>query len=110
MGLQPIDLSTMYSQMSNVANQVAHGEQGVQLAKSMQQVDVVKLNSEQSKKVHQAGEDSKSSAVDQNGSNGQQFAGGKKGSKEENQSEEQNSNDKYRLKESYLGLHIDITR
>ena len=110
MGVQPIDLSTMYSQMANVANQVAHVEQGMQLSKSMQQVDVVKTNTEQSKKVHEAAEDSKSTAVNKDGSGGQHLAGGKHDGQNGLTPEEKDSADKYRIKESYLGQHIDITR
>ncbi len=111
MGVQPIDLQTMYSQMSNLAKQVAHSEQGIQLAKSMQQIDVVKADTEQTKKVQQAGEDAKSATVNQNGSGGQSYPRGKKkDSGGEHDAEPGENPDKFRLKESYLGQHIDITR
>ncbi|MCR5495729.1 MAG: hypothetical protein K6F15_08840 [Treponema sp.] len=112
MGVQPIDLQTMYSQISNVAKQVSHVEQGVQLAKSMQQADVVKTNTEQSKKVQQTGEDSKSAGVNQNGRNGASLQHKKSNNKDsqENPDEEKENSDKYRLKEDFLGQHIDITR
>ncbi|MBQ1949388.1 MAG: hypothetical protein II367_04445 [Treponema sp.] len=110
MGVQPIDLQTMYSQISNVAKQVSHVEQGIQLSKSMQQTDIVKANTEQAKKVQQTGEDSKSSSVNQNGRNGAAFQNKKKKDSENPQPETQENSDKYRLKEDYLGQHIDITR
>ena len=37
MGLNPLDLQTMYSQLNNVAKQAAHQTQGASLAQSMQQ-------------------------------------------------------------------------
>ncbi len=110
MGVQPIDLQTMYSQLSNVAKQAAHLEQGVQLAKSMQQNDVVKINAEQAQKVQQTGEDSKASTVNQNGKNSSGFQKKKNNQHTEEQAEEKDESDKYRLKEDFLGQHIDITR
>ena len=54
MGLQPIDLQTMYSQLSNVARQAAHQQQGVQLSESMQQAGIIRQNQEQADETDQA--------------------------------------------------------
>ena len=53
---------------------------------------------------------SKSSSVNQNGRNGAAFQNKKKKDSENPQPETQENSDKYRLKEDYLGQHIDITR
>lgn len=111
MSVQPLDLQTMYSQMANVAKQVAHSEQGVQLSKAMQQVDVIKQNKEESLKVQQAGEDAKSSGINKDGRNNQNFNSPNEKKKEESKDDiPEEQSDKYRIKESYLGQHIDITR
>ena len=111
MSVQPLDLQTMYSQMANFAKQVAHVEQGVQLSKAMQQVDVIKQNQEESLKVQQTGEDARSSGINKDGKNGQNFSGRNKKNDDETHEEiPEEQTDKYRIKESYLGQHIDITR
>lgn len=109
MGLQPIDLQTMYSQISNVARQTVHQQQGVQLSEAMQQVNVVRQNQEKSEKVHQTEEQEKSGVINQNGKNpsGQQE---KEEKKSEHKEPEPQNSEQNRLKEPYLGQHIDITR
>lgn len=109
MGLQPIDLQTMYSQISNAAKMAVNVEQSVALAQKAQQVDLVRKNEELNNKVQQTGEDQKSSGVNQNGHN-QQDSADKRNKDKKDASSEDDNKDKYRLKESFLGQHIDITR
>ncbi|MCR5401164.1 MAG: hypothetical protein K6E78_06165 [Treponema sp.] len=111
MGLNPIDLQTMYSQLNTVAKQAAHQTQGASLAESMQQTQVVQKNIEEAQKVVQSRENAKSKGIDikadSNGKgNGGQSANGRKGEEKEN--EETSSPSPYRLREPYLGQHIDI--
>lgn len=109
MAIQPIDLSTMYSQMNNVAKTVAHQQQGSQLTHAMQEASRVQQNSETAAQVHKtAGNEAKSTQVkdDSNGSNGS--AGGN--SKKRQQNEEQETPKEQVIRESYLGTHIDISR
>ena len=40
MGLQPIDLQTMYSQMSNIAKQASFAEHGMQAVQNAQNKDI----------------------------------------------------------------------
>ena len=75
MGLQPIDLQTMYSQISNAAKMAVNVEQSVALAQKAQQADSVRKNEELNTKVQKTGEDQKSSGVNQNGHNQNEMSG-----------------------------------
>lgn len=111
MGLQPIDLQTMYSQLSNVAKQAAYQQQGIQLNQSMQQAEKVRQNIENNKKVQQMEEGQKASGIDinQNGKGSSSFYEQSKKNKEKEL--EQDSFDNFEtLKKSFLGQHIDIKR
>lgn len=110
MGLQPIDLQTMYSQLSNVARQAVHQQQGVQLSEAMQQAGIVRQNQEQAEKVQQAEEQSKLGGINQNGRNNSGQQQKKKEKSPDEQDSEAENTAQNRLKESYLGQHIDITR
>lgn len=109
MGLQPIDLQTMYTQISNAAKMAVNVEHSVALTQKAQQNDAVRKNEELNNKVQQTGEDQQAASVNQNGHN-QGMAGNKNKDKKDDASNEDENKDKFRLKESYLGQHIDITR
>jgi len=102
----------MYSQMANVAENVARMQEGPQLTEAMQQQNVVRKNKEQAEKVQQAsGDGSKTSVVKDEGRNGADGTPADKGRKKNNEKEEQEDtpqNDG--IRESYLGQHINITR
>ena len=112
MGIAPIDLQTMYSQLSNVSKTMS-GAQQAQLTESMQQQNIQR-DLENSQKVQQtSNEKANASKINQNGSGSQSFTGKreKKENSEENQNaqnEDQNLYNKY--KPSYLGNIIDISR
>ncbi|MBP5587472.1 MAG: hypothetical protein J6X37_01940 [Treponema sp.] len=109
MAIQPIDLQTMYSQMSNVASRVSHEQQSAQAASSLQQQYALAQNEQNVKTVNKAAdEESKSPLVKDNGhsSSGQEKSDGKKHDKEEASS----SYPKTEIREDYLGKHINITR
>lgn len=111
MGIQPIDLQTMYSQIATVAKQASHLQQGVELSQAMQQVNVIRENQEKTAKVHETGEDSKAGTINKNGKN----AGGnemqsKKREKDAETDETETDESPPKLKEAYLGQNIDIMR
>lgn len=110
MGLQPLDLQTMYSQISNVANKAAGMEQSLQAVQNTQQKESERLAEEQSKKVQESERQNGASSVNQNGHNSSAFSSGQKSKEKQNDSDEESESKKYRLKESYLGQHVDITR
>ena len=57
MGIQPIDLQNMYSQMSNIARNVAGQQQAAQVSESVQQLNQIQKDLEQSQRVNQANND-----------------------------------------------------
>lgn len=110
MAIQPIDLQTMYSQMSNVASKVSHEQHGSQMTAALQQQSAVNQNAENIKTVKKAaGEDAKTGLVKDNGHQNQESSSNE--SKPKNESEEETAeNKKTEFREDYLGRHIDITR
>lgn len=110
MAIQPIDLQTMYSQMGNVAKQAAHAQQGVQLSQSMNQVEVIKQNAENASKVQKTNNGSKSGAVDENGRNKSDPQQNDRDDEKRRKEDSHEISKSYGLSESYLGVHIDISR
>lgn len=110
MAIQPIDLQTMYSQMSNVASRVSHEQHGTQMNAAIQQQSAVIQNAENIKTVKKAaGEDSKTNTVKDDGHQNQENSSGEQKSKNETE-ETSVENKKTEFREDYLGRHIDITR
>ena len=111
MGIQPIDLQTMYSQMSNVANRVSHEQQSAQVAQGLQQQLAVNQNAQNIKTVNKAAsEEQKSGTVKEDGHNEEeQKSSDKKKNQNQNQTEAY-QNQKIEIREDYLGHHINIER
>lgn len=110
MGIQPIDLQTMYSQLSNVSKSINAAQQ-VQLTDAMQQQNNIQKTLENSKKVQQtSNEQAKANNINQNGSNSSSYFGNQK--KQNKQTEENESKSEYLPKSNspYIGTIIDITR
>ena len=57
MGIQPIDLQNMYSQMNNIAKSVAGQQQSAQVSQSVQQQNQIQKNIEMSQRVQQTTDD-----------------------------------------------------
>jgi len=111
MGIQPIDLQTMYSQLSNVSKSMA-GAQQAQLTEAMQQQGNIQKSLENAAKVQQtSNEKATARNVNQNGSNSSSYDGRRQKGKNEN-SDNQDEYENRPLKSdlSYLGTIIDITR
>ena len=114
MGIQPIDLQTMYSQLSNVSKTLAAGQQS-QLTEAMQQQNNIQRSLENSTKVQQTQTDkTASNIVDKDGRGGASAFGGRKNSRqnEENGAGENTSDGQNGTKSGspYIGTIIDITR
>ena len=111
MGIQPIDLQTMYTQLSNVSKAMS-GAQQAQLTEAMQQQGNIQRSMENAAKVQQtSNEKSDTNSVNQNGSNSSGAYGG--GKKQQNKQSEEENVEEYRPPKSdhsYLGTIIDITR
>lgn len=113
MAIQPIDLQTMYSQMTNVANRVAHEQNGGQLAQSINQQSVINQNAEKAQTVQKtASNDAKASIIrkDSKGNGGFYGAARQNGGARQDDSEEEQPKKKVEIRESFLGQHVDITR
>ena len=111
MGIQPIDLQVMYSQSANVSK-LAGSQQAAQLSEAMQQTKTVQQNLENAEKVHQTTDDkAKSTAVnDKGGGNSPQGGNQRKSDTTGGEEQKEEINPFSKLKESYLGTIIDITR
>ncbi len=111
MGIQPIDLQTMYTQLSNVSKSMA-GAQQAQLTEAMQQQGNIQRSLENAAKVQQtSNEKADTNSINQNGSN----AGAAYGQKKRQNKNPQNHDDNEEIRPpksdlSYLGTIIDITR
>lgn len=110
MAIQPIDLQTMYSQMSNVASRVSHEQRGTQMNAAIQLQNAVVQNAETVKTVKKAaGEDSKTDTVKDNGHHNQNPSNDEHKSKNDSETKSDEIK-KTEFREDYLGRHIDITR
>ncbi len=111
MGIQPIDLQTMYTQLSNVSKSMA-GAQQAQLTEAMQQQGNIQRNMENAAKVQQtSNEKADTNSVNQNGSNGSGAYGQKKQEKQNQKTQEESGEIRPPKSDlSYLGTIIDITR
>jgi len=110
MGIQPIDLQTMYSQLSN-ATKTMTGQQQVQLTQAMQQQNTIQKNIENSQKVQNASnENTNAPKTNEDGSNGGGFYNkGQKG-QYNNQSQDDETPPPKSNSSPYVGHLIDITR
>ena len=112
MGIAPIDLQTMYTQLSNVSKTMA-GAQQAQLTEAMQQQGNIQRGLENAAKVQQtSNEKSDTNSVNQNGSNASGAWGGKKQQDKKQNNNQENFEERRPPKSdnSYLGTIIDITR
>ena len=112
MGIAPIDLQNMYSQMSNVARNVAGQHQAAQISESVQQQNQIQKNIEMSQKVQQT-ENDKSNTQNVNADGHQGGAG-----TYQNPNKKKNKNNDSKgsfgvyadVKSEYVGTIVDITR
>lgn len=109
MGISPIDLQVLYSQLDNVSKQVAQQQQGKQLSDALQKDTKIQENLNKINKVHELNEQNKSGVVSKDGKNNNFSNSNKQQKKETETLEEINEKDANRIKESYLGNYIDIT-
>ncbi len=114
MGIQPIDLQTMYSQLSNVSKVIGGQQQTAQISEYSQQQVNAQKNLENSTKVQQtSNEKTKASAnktVNQDGSSGGGafMSSGKKKNEQNETYDETASTQSRKDNESHLGNLIDI--
>jgi len=110
MAIQPIDLQNMYSQMSNVAKNVAGAQQAAAVAESVKQVEITRQNAENSTKVQTTTNDkANTNDVNEDGHNQGGYQPGKRQS-DNNNYQAQNNNNSTEIKAPYLGTIIDLVR
>ncbi|MBR1639733.1 MAG: hypothetical protein IJ688_10150 [Treponema sp.] len=110
MGIQPIDLQTMYSQLSNLSKTMS-GTQQAQLTEAMQQQSNIQKSLENVTKVHEtSNEKADTNSVNQNGSNSSAFRGGQKKKNKDEENTQDEPLKTIRPNYSHLGTIIDITR
>ena len=117
MGIQPIDLQTMYSQLSNVSKSMAAGQQA-QLTEAMQQEANIQRGLENASRVNETQtEKSDAAMVNKDGRNGNDAFAGRQNKKRGGEADDagavQNREGDAPGKKSsspYLGTIIDITR
>ncbi|MCR4627263.1 MAG: hypothetical protein K5640_06405 [Treponema sp.] len=111
MGIQPIDLQIMYSQMSNVSKIASHQQKGSELTNAMQQTKVIQQTTEQVEAVQKtASDEAKTINIKKDGRQGQGALPGGKHEKKQKEDETPEVKKEIEIRESYLGQHIDITR
>jgi hypothetical protein len=111
MGLQPIDLQTMYTQLDKISKSTVAEQQGAQLARAMRQDETQRQELLRSEIVNELRADNEAiQAVDDKGRrNG---AEQKRRGKKKNagaQDEEAEAAEPQVFTESYLGQHVDVS-
>lgn len=110
MGVSPLDLQTMYANMNNVARSVANQQQGVVLAQQLQESKVIQQNIEKAGQVHKAADNEAKSALISDEGHNSSSSSGNGGKKKNSENDEQQTGTASEIRESYLGLHINIER
>lgn len=112
--MQPIDLQAMYSQMPHIAQAVQHAQEGVLLANAVQAQNAINEKLEEDSKVAktEAGNNtSKAIKNEKRGSdNNENLFDKKNNSQSENENENESEKIHTRIRESFIGEHIDIVR
>ena len=110
MGVSPIDLQTMYANMNNIARTVSHQQQGVILAQQLQESKIIQQNTEKAAQVHKtADNEAKSSQINDEGHNSNSGYGSR-GKKQNSRDEAKDLKNESEIRETYLGMHINIER
>ena len=109
MSVAPIDLQTMYANMNNVARTVSHQQQGVQLAQQLQESKIIQQTAEKAAAVQKtADNEAKSTGINDEGHNSGSAYGGGRNKQDSNQQSQPKKESE--IRETYLGLHINIER
>jgi hypothetical protein len=111
MGLQPLDLQTMYTQLDKISKNAVAEQQGAQLARAMRQDETQKqefLRSETVKEL-QTDKEAVSAVDDRGGRNSREQQKRKHKKPDDSTGEEPESATRTVFTESYLGQHIDVS-
>ena len=110
MAIQPIDLSTMYSQMDNVAKFTASQNQLAQVGNQIGADRLAQNTAEKAKTVQEvAKEDSEAGVINKDARNGASDEQGQSKEKKNPEAQEEDAPKQYEFSDPLLGRHIDIT-
>ncbi len=111
MAIHPIDLSSIYGQMDNVAKFNASADKVAALVGNIQQNKDAQKGLQQTKIVHQvARNELETGSVKEDGSNGSQLQGEtKRGEEKDTGERNETGNKQWEITDPALGQHIDIT-
>ena len=110
MAIQPIDLSTMYSQMDNVAKFSASQNQLAQVVNQVGADRVAQDTSEKAKTVQEvAKEDSEAGTINKDARKGSSNEQRQAKARNKDSQEEEEPPKQYEFTDPRLGRHIDIT-
>lgn len=110
MGVSPLDLQTMYANMNNVARTVAHQQQGAVLAQQLQESKIIQQNTEKASQVRKtADNEAKSTGINDEGHQNSS-AYGQGGRRKRENPENTEKKIESEIRETYLGIHINIER
>ena len=107
MGIQPIDIQTLYTQMDKVSKDVVHQQQGASLQNAMVQDSRMKKEIEHKNIVSQTEKDEKSGSVNADGKSGSN--GENQNQKKKAKSEIESSEELCVIKDPNLGKNLDIS-
>lgn len=108
--VQPIDLQTMYSQMQNVARDVANAQFQPQLAQQMREMSMVQQQQERAQTVQRAAnEEAQPTHVDSDGRSGDSQQPNRQGEPKGGGKSNPPAK-KTEIREGFLGRHVDVTR
>ena len=112
MGIQPIDLQNMYSQMNNIARNVGGQQQAQQVSQSVQQQNQIQKDLEMSQRVQQTSNDkANKNNVNADGHKGGAGTYQNPKKKRDGKNEQKPAFSGYSdLKPEYVGTIVDITR
>ena len=112
MGIQPIDLQNMYSQMNNIARTVGGQQQQAQVAQSVQQQNQIQKDIEQSQRVQETKNDkANTNNVNPEGHKGGAATYQNPKKKQNGQKDKKSAFGVYGdVKSEYVGTIVDITR
>lgn len=113
MSLQPVDMSTIYTQMDKVGKYNASQDSNLKLAQNMQEISKIQENTQQAKAIGKIDQNQSETAKlreDGNNSTGYDSNSGQTKQQNQQQDDEQNQKRVNVITDPLLGKHIDITR
>lgn len=113
MSLQPVDMSTIYTQMDKVGKYNASQDSNLKHAQNMQEISKIQENTQQAKAIGKIDQNqSETAKLREDGKNSTGYGSNSGQTKQQNQQQDDEQNQKRVnvITDPLLGKHIDITR